>query len=123
MSEPLEQHHAENLPEDLPDSLRGLLDESTLASYVRDLTMCANDLHVRLKLADDTLAQERGVSLEQAIHALTSGQACGAQIRYSYQNGDWADTISLTARGLEITRIELPKITPSSTTAADSSTD
>ena len=93
----------------LPDLHEALLDDATLSQLFFDLEAAAQVIDVRLKTRPGAHADGETVSLESARHALASGAAIGAQIRYLHGNTEWWDTLMRTAEGVRLIRIQPPR--------------
>ena len=75
-----------------------------LDALVADLEVCAEVHEVRFKAAVGAHCDDAPIGLGDVRDILASGSACGAQIRYTYQEQAWVDTLLATPRGIRWVR-------------------
>lgn len=87
----------------------GELDAAQLQAWASELLALADELEVRLKGPGLLRAANATVTLAEGLEALTSGAAAAMQVRYSYDDGQWADTLMPLADGrMRVVRAALP---------------
>ena len=94
---------------ELPDLHAGELDAETLESLFADLRRFADVREVRLKGDAARRADAAPSSLDEALDALRTRRAHGAQIVYEHDGRTWCDTVLAAASGWKLLRMESPR--------------
>ena len=95
----------ENLGSNLPQLQVSELDSDTVDAYFRDLQLCASVFAVIPK-AGPGYVGSGVIDLLQGKSFLVAGQLRGLQIRYTYQDSEWWDTLIVRDGVVRMTRIE-----------------
>jgi hypothetical protein len=96
---------ASSEPLRLPPLQQTLLDVATTDALFRDLASCTRIHAVIPKYADRRHTGADTISLETARTRLATGLLLGVQIRYSFENQTWCDTLLRRPNGLTLVRI------------------
>lgn len=96
----------------LPPVQRAKLDEDSLADLLTDLETSAELLDVRVKHGPTIRASDSPTPFADAVRLLGSEASIAIQLRYRHGGTLWCDTLTKTADGVEIVRIELAAVTP-----------
>lgn len=100
LSEPTEQPAAQ-----FPELVQARLDPEQLRRLFEDYRNAAAVRSIRARAADRSRADEALTSLDGASEVLRSGGAM--QIRYEFQGAQWCDTLTGTAEGVRLVRMQL----------------
>jgi hypothetical protein len=96
-------------PVPIADLTSGELDAAQLQAWAGELHALAEGLEVRLKGPGVQRAANTAFALAEALEALTSGAAVAMQVRYRYDDRQWADTLTpLTGGRTRVLRAALP---------------
>lgn len=96
-------------PVSIAELTSGELDAAQLQAWASELLTLAEELEVRLKGPGLQRAANTAFALAEALEALTSGEAAAMQVRYSYDDRRWADTLTPLANGrTRVLRAALP---------------
>ncbi len=94
---------------ELPDVQDQVIDLATLRRLFSDIELASELVGVSLKGgARERTSGESGTTLGEALEALASGSARGAQVRYLHQGREWWDTVMRAGEGYRLVRIEAP---------------
>lgn len=87
----------------------GELDTAQLQAWAGELRALADEVEVRLKGPGLQRAENGAVTLAEGLKALTTGAAASMQVRYRYDDRQWADTLVPLASGrTRVLRAALP---------------
>ena len=78
---------------DVPLMVEGIMDESMLSKFVEELRQFAKLESVREKSGPITYSNDQTLNLQEGIQRLRTQQTRSIQIRYSFSEADWTDTI------------------------------
>lgn len=96
-------------PVSIAELTSGELDAAQLQAWAGELLTLAEELEVRLKGPGLQRAANIAVSLADGLEALTTGAAASMQVRYRYDDRQWADTLMPLANGrTRVLRAALP---------------
>jgi hypothetical protein len=84
----------------------GVLDEATLDQLFNDISQCTELIEVMVKHAPRAYTPEAAYTLEDARRMLDDGSAMGVQLRYTYNDVQWWDTLIRTPAGVRLVRIQ-----------------
>lgn len=94
----------------LAELTSGELDAAQLQAWATELVELTDDLEVRLKGAGAQRADQAAVTLAQGLQALASGAAAAMQVRYTFEERQWADTlVPRPGGGVRLLRAALPE--------------
>jgi len=113
----LEQQHQEvmhalnsgdgSAQDDLPELQDATIDAAVVIALFDDIDQCAELREILVKGAPQALSgQETPHTLESARDALLQGEIRAVQLRYTYENTPWCDTITVLPRGFHLIRME-----------------
>ena len=98
-------------PVPLAELTTGDLDAGRLQTWAAEILELASDLEVRLKGAGAQRAGSATVTLAEGLQALASGAAASMQVRYTFDDRRWADTLlPLPGGGVRVLRAALPDL-------------
>lgn len=95
-----------DLPPDLPPINEAILDPDTLNQLFEDVSQCTHLIEVIVKQSPRSQTPDANHSLEDAKRMLEDGSVMGIQLRYSFDNAQWWDTLIRTPAGIRIVRIQ-----------------
>lgn len=90
----------------LPELHEAILDEPTLDQLFRDIEQFAQISEIVPKFQTGTYVGENSISLPEARELIARMEVRALQIRYTFQESDWWDTLMLTPQGVRLIRIQ-----------------
>jgi hypothetical protein len=85
-----------------------VLDREQLAALFRDYQACVGGVNIIVKRGPGFVIGGAPPTLLEAEQLLTTGAARGLQIRYTYDQVQWLDTLMPVANGIRLVRIAHP---------------
>jgi hypothetical protein len=90
-----------------PDVLEAHWELEQVDKLFEDLQQGAEILHVQVRTVSDDGPQDRVVTLNKAHELLRSGQAKAIQVRYTFDETNWCDTLMIDPAVVHIIRTRL----------------
>lgn len=90
---------------ELPELNEAILDTDTLNQLFEDISRCTHLIEVIVKQGPRSQTPDATHTLDDAKKMLEDGSVMGVQLRYSYDDGQWWDTLIRTQAGVRIVRI------------------
>lgn len=94
-----------NQAPELPSINEAILDANTLGQLFEDVSRCTHLIEVIVKRDPRSQTPDATYTLDEARQMLEEGAAMGIQLRYSYDDAQWWDTLIRTQAGIRIVRI------------------
>lgn len=98
-----------NQPQDniekLPELRDTVLDDAKLAELFRDYRRCVRVLEIVVKQGAGRVADTLAPTLDQAEQLIQSRSVRGLQVRYTYEEALWWDTLMPGPAGVRLVRI------------------
>jgi len=96
----------DDAPLKLPDLNTTMLEAAQVEQLLRDIELCTQIKEIIPKFAArGQVSETASVTLAQARELLASRAVRGLQLRYSYENADWWDTLMLVGDQFRLVRI------------------
>lgn len=97
----------ENPQDDLPELQDATIDAAVVIALFDDIEQCAELREILVKGAARSLSgQEQPYTLAEARDALLQGEIRAVQLRYTFENTPWCDTITVLPKGFHLIRME-----------------
>ena len=103
----------DNLPEfsdgpPIPEMRESLLQPDDIRNLFDDLASCTTILSVQEKGGPQTYAEAGPSALQTAMERLLAREVRAVQIRYSWQDSEWTDTLMCLPGGVRLVRCQHP---------------
>lgn len=88
-----------------PEILEAHWDLDQVDALLDDLQRGANVQHVQIRTSSDGRPEDRGATLQEAQGLLHAGEAKAIQIRYTFEQETWCDTLMVLPDSIRIIRM------------------
>lgn len=94
----------------VPEMCEALLQTEDINSLFADLAACTSILSIQEKGSPQAYAESGPTALQVAKERLLNRSVRALQIRYSYQNREWTDTLMCLPDGVRLIRCQHPEV-------------